>query len=59
MVGACVLGYRKARRSEGKRLGLREVGFDAGKGCGSRVGCCSGAFFKPPVMWETVGMGSG
>ena len=50
MVGACVLGYRKAGRGEGKRLGLREVGFDVGKGHGSRVGCRSGAFFMPLVM---------
>ena len=59
MVGVCVLGYRKAGRGEGKRLGSREVGFDAGEGRGSRVGHCSGAFFKPLVMLETVGMGPG
>ena len=59
MVGACVMGYRKAGRGEGKRLGLREVGFDAGEGCGSRVERHSGAFFKPLVTWETVGMGPG
>ena len=38
MVGACVLGYRKARRGEGKRLGSGEAGFDAGEGRGNRVG---------------------
>ena len=59
MVGACVLGYRKAGRGEEKRLGLREAGFDAGEGHGSRVGHCLEAFFKLPVTWKTVGMGSG
>ena len=59
MVGVCVLGYKKTRRGEGKRLGSREAGFGGGEECGSRVKHRLGTFFKPPVMLETVGMGPG
>ena len=43
------LWYRKARGDEEKRLGLREAGFDVGKGHGSMVEHGSGALMAVRV----------
>jgi len=59
MVGARVLGYRKAGGGEGKGLGSRKAGFDAGKGGGSTGERCSGALMAARVTWETVETGPG
>ena len=56
MIGVRVFGYRKAGGGEGKGLGPREAGFDAGKGRGSSGERCSGVLMAARVMWETMGM---
>ena len=54
MVGVHGLVYRKAGRGEGKGLGSREVGFDAGNGRGSAGKCCSGVLMAARVTWESM-----
>jgi len=50
--GLC-LGVQKGR-GERKRLGLKEAGFDVGKGCGSTEECCSGVSTVVRIMWESM-----
>ena len=54
MVGVHGLMYRKAGRGEGKGLGLREVGFDAGNKCGSAGKHCLGVLMAVRVTWELM-----
>ena len=54
MIEVCALGYGKARGGEGKGLGSREAGFDAGKGRGSTVERRSGVLMAVRVTWETM-----
>ena len=53
-MGVHVWGYRKAGRGEGKGLGSREAGFDAGKGRGSAGECCSGVSTVARMTWESM-----
>ena len=48
------MGYGKSGEGEGKGLGSREAGFDAGKGRGSMGECRSGVLMAARMTWETM-----
>ena len=54
MVGVHVLEHRKAGGGERKGLGLREAGFDAGKGHGSTAEHCLGMLMTVRMLWEMM-----
>jgi len=54
MVRVRVWRYGKAGGGEEKRLGLREAGFDRGKGRGSAGEHHLGVLVAARVMWETM-----
>jgi hypothetical protein len=51
--GLCY-GVQKGRGGEGKGLGSREAGFDAGKGRESTAECRSGVLMAARMTWETM-----